>query len=180
MTWLRAGGQRLDDRISGRIRDAYGDLTMQLFELSAGLLLAIAGVVLTVRANRLISLHQRVLTWPSVPGVVVRSDLREKTDGDGTSYRAELTCTYATDGRRYTTARHTEGMSFSQPEQSARTLVAAFPTGRTVEIRVNPEDVADGVLVTGKPEHMVVIRRIGLAALVAGICLAVYTLIRGP
>jgi hypothetical protein len=88
MTWLRAGGQRLDDRISGRICDAYGDLTMQLFELSAGLLLAIAGVVLTVRANRLISLHQRVLTWPSVPGVVVRSDLREKTEGDGTSYRA--------------------------------------------------------------------------------------------
>jgi hypothetical protein len=71
-------------------------------------------------------------------------------------------------------------MNFSQPEQSARTLVAAFPIGRTVEIRVKPEDVADGVLITGKPEHMVVIRRIGLAALVAGICLAVYTLIRGP
>lgn len=153
---------------------------MQLFELSAGLLLAVAGAVMAVRAHRLISLHQRVLTWPSVPGVVVRSELREKIDSEGTSYRVELVCTYSAGGQRCTTTRHTEGMSLSQPEQSARTLVAAFPVGRTVEIRVNPQDVADGVLITGKPEHMVVIRRIGLTALVAGICLAFYTLLRGP
>lgn len=153
---------------------------MQLFELSAGLLPAVAGAVMAIRAHRLISLHQRVLTWPSVPGVVVRSELREKADGDGTSYRADLACSYSADGHVYTTTRHTEGMSFSQPEQSARALVAAFPLGRSVEIRIDPADVADGVLITGKPEHMVVIRRIGLAALVAGICLAVYTLLRGP
>ena len=153
---------------------------MQLFELSAGLLLAVAGAVMAVRAHRLISLHQRVLAWPSVPGVVVRSKLREKTDGEGTSYRAELACTYSAGGQRCTTTRHTEGMSFSQPEQSARALVAAFPAGRTVEIRVNPQDVAEGVLVTGKPEHMVVIRRAGLAAFAGGICLAIYTLLRGP
>lgn len=138
---------------------------MQLFEPSAVWLLAVAGTVMAVRAHRLISLHQRVLTWPSVPGVVVRSELREKTDGDGTSYRAELVCTYSAGGHRYTSARHTEGMSFSQPEQSARTLVAAFPVGKTVEVRVNPEGAADGVLITGKPEHMVVIRSGGLAAL---------------
>lgn len=153
---------------------------MRLFELSAGLLLAVAGAVMAVRAHRLISLHQRVLAWPSVPGVVVRSELHEMTDGDGTSYRVELVCTYSAGGQRCTTTRHTEGMSFSQPEQSARALVAAFPLGRSVEIRIDPADVADGVLITGKPEHMVVIRRIGLAALVAGICLAVYTLLRGP
>lgn len=152
---------------------------MRLFELSGGLLLAVAGAVMAVRAHRLISLHQRVLAWPSVPGVVVRSELREKTDGDGTSYRAELACTYSAGGHRYITTRHTEGMSFSQPEQSARTLLAAFPVGRSVEIRIDPADLANGLLITGKPEHMVVIRRIGIAALVAGICLAVYTLLRG-
>ena len=111
---------------------------------------------------------------------MVRSELREKTDGDGTSYRADLTCTYSAGGQRFTTARHTEGMQFSRPEQSARALVAAFPVGRVVEIRIDPADVAEGVLVTGKPEHMVVIRRVGLAALVGGIFLAVYSLLHGP
>ena len=135
---------------------------------------------MAVRAHRLISLHKRALTWSSVAGVVVRSELREKADGDGTSYQAELVCTYSANGHGYTTARHTEGMSFSQPEQSARTLVAAFPVGKAVEVRINPEDAADGVLITGKPEQMVVIRRAGLAALACGICLAVYILLRGP
>lgn len=153
---------------------------MQLLELSAGPLLALAGAVIAVRAHRVVALHQRVMTWPSVPGVVVRSELREKTDGDGTSYRADLACTYSAGDRRFTTARHTEGMSFSQPAQSARALVVAFPVGRIVEIRIDPTDAADGVLITGRPEHMVVIRRVGLAALVGGICLAVYALLRGP
>jgi Protein of unknown function (DUF3592) len=153
---------------------------MQLLELSAGPLLALAGAVIAVRAHRLISLHQRVMAWPTVPGVVVRSELREKTDGDGTSYRADLACTYSAGGQRFTTARHTDGMQFSRPEQSARALVAAFPVGRVVDIRIDPADVAEGVLVTGKPEHMVVIHRVGLAALVGGIFLAVYALLRGP
>lgn len=174
MTWSPAGGQRLDDRITWRIHDADSDLTMQLFELSAGLLLAIVGVAMTVRAHRLIALHRRVLRWPSVPGIVVRSELREKTDGDGTSYRTDLACSYSIGGHRFTTTRHTEGMSFSQPEQSARSLVAAFPVGKSVEIRVDPADATDGVLVTSKPEHMVVLRRVGLAALAGGICLAIF------
>lgn len=153
---------------------------MHLVELSAGPVLAIAGAVVAVRAHRLLALHQRVLTWPSVPGVVVRSELREKTDGDGTSYRADLACTYSAGGQQFTTARHTQGMQFSQPEQSARALIAAFPVGRVVEIRIDPADGAEGVLITGKLEHLVVIRRVGLAALVGGILLAVYTLLRAP
>lgn len=115
-----------------------------------------------------------------MPGVVVRSELREQTDGDGSSFRADLACTYASGGERFTTARHTEGMHFSQPEQSARALVAAFAVGTAVEIRVNPADVAEGVLVTGRPEHMVVIRRVGLASFVGGTFLAVLAFLGGP
>lgn len=152
---------------------------MRLFELSAGLLLVIAGAAMAVRAHRLISLHRRALAWPSVPGVVVRSELREKSDGDGISYRADLACTYSVGGQQCTTTCHTEGMSFSQVEQSARGLVAAFPVGRTVEIRLDPADGAHGVLITGQPEHMLVIRRVGLAALAGGIFLVAHTLLVG-
>lgn len=152
---------------------------MRIYELTAGSLLALAGAIMAVRAHRLISLHQRVLRWPSVQGVVVRSELREKSDGDGTSYRADLACTYSAGGQRFTTDRHTEGMNFSQPAQSARALVASFPVGTAVEIHIDPADVAGGVLITGKPQHMVVIRRVGLATLVGGIVLIVYALLRG-
>jgi hypothetical protein len=152
---------------------------MQYFEVLAGTLLAIVGSTLTRKASRLLSLHRSAVTWPMVPGVVVRSELSENTDGDGTSYRAELTCSYSAGGRPYTTSRHTEGMTFSQPEQSARALVSAFPVGKAIKISVNPSNASVGVLITGKPEHMVVIRRVGIAALVVGISLGLYGVLRG-
>jgi hypothetical protein len=69
-------------------------------------------------------------------------------------------------------------MTFTQPEKSARALVSAFPVGKTVQISVNPSDVDTGVLITGKPEHMVVIRRAGVAAVVAGVVLLALGLLR--
>jgi|688.fasta_scaffold15086_13 hypothetical protein len=152
---------------------------MQYFEVLAGTLLALAGGTLIRTASRALSLHTAAMSWPAVPGVVTRSELSERTDGDGTSYRAELTCSYSTGGHRYTTSRHTEGRTFSQPEQSARALVSAFPVGKAVEIRIDPLNASGGVLVTGKPVHMVVVHRVGVAALVAGICLGIYGLLRG-
>jgi hypothetical protein len=57
--------------------------------------------------------------------------------------------------------------------------VSSFPVGKAVEISIDPSNASVGVLVTGKPEHMVVIRRVGLAALVGGICLGLYGILRG-
>jgi hypothetical protein len=151
---------------------------MRYFEVLAGVLLALAGGGLIHRASRSLSLHKSALSWPRVPGVVVRSELRESTDSDGTSYRANLTCSYSSGGKSYTTSTHTEGMTFTQPEKSARALVSAFPVGKTVQISVNPSDVDTGVLITGKPEHMVVIRRAGVAAVVAGVVLLALGLLR--
>lgn len=163
-----------------RTGDVYADTTMPIFEEFAGTLLAIAGVVMTFRAHRSISLHERARSWPGVPGVVVRSVLRETTDGDGTSYRADISCSYSAGGHTYSTSRHSDNTSISQPEASARALIAAFPVGQIVEIRVDPSDAANGVLLSGKPRHMVVIRRVGLAALAGGLFLVLHGALRGP
>lgn len=151
---------------------------MQYFEVLAGTLLAMAGGVLVRKANSLLMLHDSSMSWPKVAGIVVRSGLREETDGDGTSYRAELTCTYSVEGKQYTTSRHTEGMTFAEPEQSARALVSAFPAGKAVEISIDPSNAEAGVLNTGKPQHMVVIRRVGIAAVLVGLTLAAYGVLR--
>ena len=151
---------------------------MQYFEVLAGTLLTIAGGTLFSKSNSLLLLHESSILWSRVAGVVVRSELREDTDSDGTSYRAELACTYSVGGRQYTTSRHTEGMTFAQPEQSARALVSAFPVGKAVEISIDSSDAEVGVLNTGKPQHMVVIRRVGIAAVLAGIALGAYGILR--
>lgn len=153
---------------------------MPYVEVLAGTLLAIVGCALTGTASRSLSLYRSASTWPTVPGVVVRSELRETTDSDGTSYRVELDCSYAAGGNVYTTSRHTDGLRFSEPEQSARALVSAFPVGKAVAISVDPSNDALGVLITGRPEHQVVIRRVGVVAVLAGICLGVYGILRGP
>lgn len=151
---------------------------MLYFEVLAGTLLAWVGGTLLRKANAALRLHDSVQSWPKVAGVVVRSELREDTDSDGTSYRAELTCSYWVGGMQYTTSRHTEGMSFAQPEQSARALIAALPAGQAVEICIDPAHAEAGVLDTGMPQHMVVFRRVGFAAVLAGIALGAYGLLR--
>ncbi|WP_088287456.1 DUF3592 domain-containing protein [Ideonella sp. A 288] len=151
---------------------------MQGFDVLAGALLTISGAALVRKANASLRLHDGARHWPTVPGVVVGSELCEDTDSDGTSYRALITCTYAVGSTQHTTSRHTEGMTFAQPEHSARALVAAFPVGKAVEISVDPSRDDAGVLNTGQPQHMVVIRRVGLAAVVAGIALGTYGLLR--
>jgi Protein of unknown function (DUF3592) len=151
---------------------------MQYFEVLAGTLLVIAGATLLRKANTMLRLHNSAMSWPKVAGIIVRSELHEDSDGDGTSYRAELTCQYSAGGKQYTTSRHTEGMSFAQPEQSARALVSAFPVGKAVEVSIDPSNAETGVLNTGKPQQMVVIQRIGFAAVLAGICLGAYGIIR--
>jgi len=115
---------------------------MQHFELLAGTLLAIGGATLVRRANALRSLHKRVTSWPTVPGIVVCSELHEDTDADGTSFRVEIVCMYEAAGKTYFTSRHTYGRTFAQPEQSAKALVSAFPVGRTVSICIDPADTA--------------------------------------
>jgi hypothetical protein len=144
---------------------------MQYLEVLAGGLLAIAGGVFIHKANRLLSLYENATSWSKVPGVVGRSELLASTDGDGTSYRALLTCSYSVGNFRYTTSRHTEGMTFAQPERSARALVSDLPVGKPVQVSVDPSDAGAGVLITGKPEDMIVSRRIGHACVIAGVLL---------
>ncbi|PKN83214.1 MAG: hypothetical protein CVU47_00335 [Chloroflexi bacterium HGW-Chloroflexi-9] len=147
---------------------------MQHLELLAGPLLALGGATLVRKANSLLSLHRSITSWPTVPGIVVRSELHEDTDADGASFRVEISCSYVAEGNTCFTSRHTDGRSFAHPEQSAKALVSAFPVGRSVLISVDPANAAMAVLNTGKPQYAVVIQRIGMVALAAGIGLAAY------
>jgi len=151
---------------------------LQYFDILAGVLLAIAGGTFVVRAARALALYDRACTWSTAPGVVVRSELREDTDGDGTSYRAEIACSYTVAGAQYTTSQHTEGRTFEHPEESARALLSAFPVGKSVELRLDPSAPQCAILITGMPQHMVVIRRVGYAAVLAGIGLVLYGLVQ--
>lgn len=148
------------------------------FDVIAGGLLAVAGGTFVVRARRALALFEHAAHWETVTGVVVRSELKEQTDSDGTSYHAEIHCSYTVANTKYTTSRHTEGGTFEQPEQSARALISAFPVGKPVELKLDPSDPQHAILDSGMPQHMVIIQRVGYVAVLAGICLTIYGLLR--
>jgi hypothetical protein len=54
----------------------------------------------------------------------------------------------------------------------ARDVASTFPAGRQVEISVDPLNPESAVLITGKPNNIIVLRRVGAVTLVAGVAIA--------
>ena len=142
-------------------------------------MLAVAGGAMLIRAWRALALHRSALAWPQVAAVVTRSALHERTDGDGTSYKVDISCTYELNGRSYSTARHTEGLSLQDPEATARHLASKYPGGKAVEVSVDPSNPANSVLFTGYPHQATLLRRVGLASVIAGAALLLYGAVSG-
>ncbi len=137
-----------------------------------GFALILGSIPLGVHASRRLRVYRASKRWPTVEATITRSELQEKTDSDGTSYRAELVYRYAVLGRVYLANLHTEGLAFPATEKDARQMVARFPVGSQVQVAVNPANPARAMLDTGVPHASIVLRNASVVAFVVGAVIA--------
>jgi hypothetical protein len=149
---------------------------MQLFHALGGAMLAAVGTSMLIRSQRTLNQYRISLEWPTVTGKIVRSTLREETDSEGTSYRADLEFEYSVSNNVLRSTQHTGGKLFADSEECARQIVKDFPVGKSIEVHVDPRKPMSGVLNTGQPQHMIVLKRIGAVALAAGLAIILYSI----
>jgi len=111
-----------------------------LLVVSVVFLAAAAGGVGIARASR---------DWPTVPGRVVRSEIRANRRANGLpGFRTLIRYAYVVDDEEYE-GREVAGGEF--PYRSARSAnrrVAAYPVGELVTVRYSPDDPEIAVLET--------------------------------
>ncbi|MFH1814216.1 MAG: DUF3592 domain-containing protein [Pseudomonadota bacterium] len=141
-----------------------------------GIALVIGGIPLALKSHSRIRRYQRAQHWPKVRATIVKSAVTEATDGDGTSFRPELSFRYSVAGSEYSSTEHTEGLPFPSTEEAARRMVNSLPVGSSVDVAVCPTDPKCAVLDTGFPRMWQIVRRASMVALVAGTAIALHEL----
>ena len=117
------------------------------------LLLTAAGAYLFARYDeRMTEVAQDSLSWPSVTGLVTRSELRATSQKRGkqrtTEHRIDVSFEYIVDDEMY----ENDVIQFNQGALSVsdkRLLVSTYPEGRKVEVFYNPRKPDQSVLVPG-------------------------------
>lgn len=96
-------------------------------------------------------------TWPSAPGVVQTSAVREKVESDSegdseTAYYPEVGYRWTVQGQDYAGRRIAFGEAprFAR-EAAAQAICARYPVGAAVSVRYNPDQPGEAVLESRKP-----------------------------
>ncbi len=92
--------------------------------------------------------------WPSVEGVVLRSEMdvdhsSSSSGGSSTTYGADVAYEYQQGGTRRTGDRVEFGEISTGDSSDAQQVLDRYPVGREVTVYYNPEDPADSVLEPG-------------------------------
>lgn len=93
---------------------------------------------------------QQALHWPTVPGVVTRSEIKITSDSDGDTYTPAVEYTYAVEGRKYCSNSLWAGPRISATRKFAETITARYPAGQAVTVTYNPTKPESAVLEPGR------------------------------
>jgi hypothetical protein len=145
--------------------------------LLMGILSAATGGLLSYGGYHSMLFGQRSETWPSAPGVIVHSELREHVrerflSRDKVSYQAVIEYTYEVEGETYSGRQISAG---GHPKLSAKELVEWFPLGRRVKVYYDP-DSEDAVLFPGKSNESYFMLFWGAVIFVVGIVVIVLSI----
>ena len=124
--------------------------------------------LLAIKASRQISIYRQSQTWPKDQATIIRSEIRESSDGDGMSNLPEFSYRYAVAGVEYTSSRHTEGTPFPATEADVQLMLQRFPVGSVVQVAINPSNPSCAMLDTGFPKAWHVLRQASLTFIVIG------------
>jgi hypothetical protein len=88
------------------------------------------------------------ISYPSISGTVLSTEIKEVSDSDGTTYAPTIEYSYSVDGVRYAGKNYRYG-TIGSSISYARSIIARFPVGTTVDVHYNPSNPSDAVLATG-------------------------------
>ncbi|ADI02888.1 DUF3592 domain-containing protein [Syntrophothermus lipocalidus] len=111
----------------------------------------LAGIAVTIWGARIVYQALASLSWPSCPGRVVSSQVKDISHEprDGPSYWAEVVYRYTVDGKEYTSENVFFGQYSSGSPGPARRLVDRYPAGKEVTVHYAPDNPALAVLEIG-------------------------------
>ena len=133
--------------------------------LALGLVLLIAGPILTITESRWLSVYQSHRAWPTVEGAVVTSRVI------GTrAFRPDIVYEYTVNGAVYRDSTTLETPSFGGRNSKynvAETIAKEYPPGRSVTVHYNPSNPSESGLRVGPTWD--VYGKLGLGALLFGL-----------
>ena len=121
-----------------------------LFERLVALMFCGAGLWLFFRGLARLFLPVPELSWTPVNGKITRSFVHEDTDGDGSTYEAELEYTYHYHGINYIGDRIAPLTLWSSVLWTAESFTRKYPRGREVTVYANPSNPGESVLEPGR------------------------------
>lgn len=91
--------------------------------------------------------------WPTVPGVVISSQIGESHSDDGTTYRVDIRYRYAVNGQTLESNQYDSSgtNTYSGYRSRKQAIVHNHPPGKAVTVRYNPADPSDAMLTTELP-----------------------------
>jgi len=124
-----------------------------LFSLPA--IFIVLGIFLFVLGQFQRRRARQVESWPTIPGVILSSELHERssTDDDGTTsytYQPVIEFSYKVMGLEYTSSQYRMGSrGTSYNHKKAESIANRYPVGQRVDVRYNPEKPTEAVLELG-------------------------------
>jgi hypothetical protein len=139
-----------------------------------GALLLLVGVGLLAAGLWTIGRAVVATRWPTVPGVVVSSEIdvhdgRNNVDEvPATTYHPAVRYAYDVDGRRYVGERITWGDFGSTDLEERRAVAERYPLGSPVTVHYRPNAPQHAVLQSGPVAFNLLMPALGLGLLVGG------------
>lgn len=114
-----------------------------------GILVLLIFVWVYYASIQIIVLAYRSKSWPTCEGKIVESFVEEKTDTDGTTYRARIKYEYKVNGSTF----NCDNISFeaigSLDQEVATRYIGQFCIDDRVKVYYNPQDKYEAVLIPG-------------------------------
>jgi len=113
-----------------------------------GIAIVLIGVWLLAWSFRLRREMRESVTWPSVPGEILKCELIVFGAGSPKNYNVDLAYRYTVDGREH--RGHEPHLYGITTKAEAESIVERFPEGATVDVYYSPARLDRAVLVTGE------------------------------
>lgn len=107
-----------------------------------------AGIVVLSWTREIDRIGTESRSWPTVPGEIVESRLKEDTDPDSIRWSPQLSFRYEVGARSLTSSRIAASL-FYEGREGAQAIVDRYPVGRQVEVHYDPAAPEVAVLETG-------------------------------
>lgn len=92
----------------------------------------------------------RSKSWPTVPGIITRSEVKVWQRDGNTHYQPDIAYSYSVEGRIYSSSRITVGdLAIDNNVTKAKRLQAEYPAGKEINVYYDPELPQSAVLQPG-------------------------------